>query len=64
MSLNRRAFLRKAAATAAAFGVARLAPGASVPTVPADAGLVSLLIDTDRDRLLERLVERIRNGRF
>ena len=62
MPLNRRAFLRKATATAAAFGAARLAPADSVPTVPGNAGLVSLLIDTDRDRLLERLVEHIRNG--
>ena len=62
MSLNRRAFLRKATATAAAFGAARCAPAASGPTISGQAGLVSLLIDTDRDPLLERLVERIRDG--
>ena len=62
MSLNRRAFLRKATATAAAFGAARLAPAVSVPTMPGHADLMSLLIDTDRDRLLERLVARIRDG--
>ncbi len=62
MYLNRRAFLRKATATAAAFGAARLAPAFSAPTVTADAGLVPLLVDSERDRVLERLVERIHRG--
>jgi len=62
MSLNRRAFLRKSTAAAAAFGAARCAPAASGPAISGQAGLVSLLIDTERDPLLERLVERIRDG--
>ena len=62
MSLNRRAFLRQAATTAAALGVARLAPATTAPALPAHSELVPLLIDTDRDRLLERLVARIRGG--
>lgn len=61
MSLNRRVFLKKAAISAAAFGTVRLAAAAGTATVsPADAGLVRLLIDSDRDHPLEQLVARIR----
>ena len=62
MSLNRRAFLKQAAASAAALGAVRLTPAATAPTLPAQADLVPLLIDTDRDHLLEQLAEQIRDG--
>ena len=62
MSLNRRAFLKKATATAAAFGAARLTPAIATPDSPDHADLLRLLIETDRDQLLEALVARIRGG--
>ena len=63
MSLNRRTFLKKTAVSAAAFGMARLASAAGTATVStAHDGLVRLLIDTDRDRLLEQLIVRIHAG--
>jgi len=62
MSVNRRTFLKRATATAVAFGAARLAPATTTQALPAHADLVPLLIETERDRLLERLVGRIRNG--
>jgi hypothetical protein len=62
MSLNRRAFLKQATATAAALGAARLAPAIATPDSPGQNDLMPLLIETDRDRLLEQLVARIRGG--
>jgi hypothetical protein len=62
MSLNRRAFLKKATATAAAFGAARLTPAIATPDSPDHADLLRLLIETDRDQLLEAVVARIRGG--
>ena len=62
MSLNRRAFLRKATATAAALGAARLTPAIATPDSPDHADLLRLLIETERDQLLEALVARIRGG--
>ena len=62
MSLNRRTFLKQATATAAALGAARLAPAIATPDSPGLTDLVPLLIETDRDQLLEALVARIRGG--
>jgi len=63
MLLNRRTFLKKSAVSATAFGTARFADAAATaPVSPANDGLVQMLIDSDRDRLPEYLVARIRNG--
>jgi hypothetical protein len=62
MSLNRRAFLKQATATAAALGAARLARAIATEDLPGRTDLVPLLIETDTDRLLELLVARIRGG--
>ncbi len=63
MSLHRRAFLKTAVSAALALSSARLVSTAGATTTgPADDGLVRLLIDTDRDRLPEQLVARIRSG--
>jgi hypothetical protein len=61
MPLNRRAFLRAAASSAAAFGGARLAIG-SVTAAPAPDTLVRLLVESDRAGLIERLAVAIRGG--
>ncbi|MEA3274227.1 MAG: twin-arginine translocation signal domain-containing protein [Pseudomonadota bacterium] len=62
MFLNRRTFLKRATAAAAAIGAARLTPAIATPDAPGHADLVRLLIETDRDQLLEALVARIRGG--
>ena len=62
MSLNRRTFLKQATVTAAVLGAARLAPAIATPDSPGLTDLVPLLIETDRDQLLEALVARIRGG--
>jgi hypothetical protein len=62
MFLNRRSFLKQATAMAAALGAARLARAISTSDSPVQTDLVPFLIETDRDRLLERLVARIRDG--
>jgi hypothetical protein len=62
MSLNRRAFLKRATATATAVGAVRLAPAIAPTDSPAQTDLGPLLIETDRDQLLEPLAARIRGG--
>jgi len=62
MFLNRRTFLKQATVTAAVLGAARLAPAIATPDSPGRTDLVPLLIETDRDQLLEALVARIRGG--
>lgn len=63
MPLNRRAFLTRAAGSVAVFGTARRAFAVDTETAPpADDGLVRLLVDADRDHLLEQLVRRIGDG--
>jgi hypothetical protein len=57
-----RAFLKQATATAAALGAARLAPAIATRDSLGGTELVPLLIETDRDQLLEALVARIRGG--
>ena len=61
MSVNRRTFVKQTTATAAALGAARLAPAVAADS-PGRTGLVPLLIESDRDQLLDRLVARIRDG--
>lgn len=62
MSINRRDFLRNTAFSAAALGLTRFSPVAVAKASPSRDELVRLLIETDRDRLLERLVALIRAG--
>ena len=63
MSLDRRAFLKAAASATAAFGATRLFSVASAAAAePSHRGLVRLLIESDRDRLIEQLVTAIRAG--
>jgi hypothetical protein len=62
MSLKRRAFLKQATVTAAALGAARVAPAIATPDSAGHTDPVPLLIETDRDQLLEALVARIRGG--
>jgi hypothetical protein len=63
MSLDRRAFLKTAASATAAFGATRLFSMASAAAAePSHRGLVRLLIESDRDRLLDQLVGAIRAG--
>lgn len=63
MLLNRRAFIKKSALTAAAFGTARIGSAARPATASLTGDeLVRLLIDADREPLLELLVTRIKKG--
>ncbi len=63
MSLDRRAFLTAAASATAAFGATQLFSVASAAAAePTHSGLVRLLIESDRDRLIEQLVTAIRAG--
>lgn len=61
MALDRRTFLKSAASAATALGSRRLL-AAGRAAVPAESELVRLVVEADREPLLEHLVGRIRAG--
>lgn len=61
MTIDRRRFLRTAASLAV-LGPVPIVSASGDPPGSADEGLVRLLIDADRERLLDQLVDRIRAG--